>query len=188
MRPHGEKSERKIPAEERQLAIIFADLSLRVPDGNDLGSIIGYGIFNYLRDFNFHSRSLLQRQFEEVKALYSGFEHFLRDSRKSGEYKPHLFGLNTSTEEAIKSLGQEPPLRRVDMDPVHIDGSWIFKGILETLFYRSGNPLDRLRIYGLELNQSVKSRGTVPGNRDCLLADYSDVSQCFIREKGDRRQ
>jgi len=67
-------------------------------------------------------------------------------------------------------------------------GSVLFYHLSDTLINRMGNPLDKLRRYGIGLDSLVRERGVVTGNRNCMIRDYQDISQSFVRFRGDRRE
>ncbi|VVB78696.1 Uncharacterised protein [uncultured archaeon] len=181
------KRKAKIPAEDRQLFFIFNTLAPRVSDSNDYGTIIGYTVFNSLKNFRLISSSSEERLFHEVKNAYTHFENLIKKIKSSDNYTPHLFELQNNTESALEEYSKTriPSINQIPES--EFEGSWIFTGILDTLFNRGGNHLDRLRRYGLELDRAVQRRGVVKGNRSCLERDYRDLYTCFVREKGDRR-
>jgi hypothetical protein len=184
------KKKRKLvlPAEERQLSLVFHNLSPRIPDANDYGTIIGYTIFNALNNFHLITSSQEERIFREVKRTYDHFEDLLKKLDDSQDYLPSLCELQNKTESTLDGFSgiRIQPITEIPIEG--FEGSWIFNGILDTLFNRGGNPLDRLRRYGLELDRTVQTRGVIRGNRSCLQRDYRDLYSCFVREKGDRRE
>ena len=177
-----------LPAEQRQLYLAFHNLSPRIPDTNDYGTILGYTVFNSLNNFHLITSSQEERIFKEVKRTYAGFETLLKKLNGSHDYLPSLCDLQHETELTLDSFASTQIQRITEIPLKGFEGSWIFSGILDTLFNRGGNPLDRLRRYGLELDRIVQTRGLIKGNRACLERDYRDLYSCFVREKGDRRE
>jgi len=177
-----------LPAEERQLALVFHNLSPRVSDANDYGTMIGYTVFNSLNNFHLITSSQEERIFKEVKRTYDHFDVLLKKIKDSGDYLPGLCELQNKTESDLDRFSSLRIQPITEIPKQGFEGSWIFNGILDTLFNRGGNPLDRLRRYGIELDRTVQSRGLIKGNRACLERDYRDLYSCFVREKGDRRE
>ena len=177
-----------VPAEHRQLSLIFKNLSPRISDANDYGTIIGYTVFNALNHFHLITSSREERIFKEVKKTYGAFEVLLKKLNESQDYPSSLYQLHNQTESALEAFSSTPIPRITEIPVEDFEGSWIFSGILDTLFNRGGNPLDRLRRYGLELDRNVQARGLIKGNKTSLERDYRDLYSCFVREKGDRRE
>ena len=65
--------------------------------------------------------------------------------------------------------------------------SVLFSYIFDTLDHHEGNKIDKLRRYGLGLDQTIRKRGVFSGNRTCMLNDYKDITDSFVRAWGDRR-
>jgi len=182
------KRKLKLPAEERQLYLVLHNLSPRISDANDYGTFIGYTVFNALNDFHLKTSSKEERLFREVKKIYESFEILLEKLNHSQDYLPSLCEFQNKTEFKLDNFSSAQILPITEVEREGFEGSWIFNGILDTLINRGGNPLDRLRRYGLELDRTVQSRGLIKGNRACLERDYRDLYGCFVREKGDRRE
>ena len=178
-----------IPAAEKQLFLLFKSLYPRVQDKNDYGTIIGYTVFNSLKGFHLVTSSDEERIFGEVKEVHSGFERVIEGIKKAGgDYLSPLADLHQTTEsELAKIKYQHIPMLR-DISKNDFEGSWIYAGILDSLFNRQGYALDKLRRYGLDLDEVVESNGFLKGNRTSLESDYRALSRCFIRQKGDRRE
>ena len=167
-----------VSAEKRQLAFLLGKLSPQVPNMDDYGTVIGYCVFGALSLFSHNTSSEEERRFEEVKSVYSRIEQFLSDCSSSQNYLSAICNLQGETERRVDDLG------RLLLDQ---NSSRLFLELVDTFRNRVGNPLDRLRRYGLELDRAVEQRGVISGNRNSMIADYNDIQRCFIRAKGDRR-
>lgn len=174
-------------AEERQLYLLFKQLKQKISDVNDYASILGYAVFDALSSFHLSCSSEEERKFEEVKTVYARLENISRAINR--DYFTILYDLQERIEKILeKNKPITIPLYEEETeDSSPFEGSRVFHEILETLESRRGNPLDRLRRSGNDLDSLVEERGLVQGNRNSLCQDYKDLYHSFIRGKGDRR-
>lgn len=168
----------------RQLYNILSSIGNYVEDGNERGSIIGYGIMQALFSFQSTSGSVEERRFEEVKAIYSKLDSALIECRSNNGYhvlsdilkevSPRMDDLMLiSTNGDLKELKE----RSTSTDASLLD--------IVSLPLVSSSRLyqDRLRRNGSSLYDDITLRGMIPGRKNSLIADYNSVKKYFGVQK-----
>ena len=175
--------------QERQLFHQFEDLAESLSDIDELGSGIGLCLFDSLSRFKFSSTSEKEREFAEIRRVYSGLENY-KEKISQGNRTQTILSYQEGVKNYFSSNQKITPLEIIQKRLAigSFDRSLLFHGLVDTINIMDSNRNDLLRRYGLDLLERVNKRGLQEGNFNCLVADYQDIYRAFIREKGDRRK
>lgn len=163
--------------EKQQLFYLLDNLGRFVNDEDELGSIVGYTLIDGLNHFKKDSARHSKIKYDQVRCVYDSFNTTIAECRNE-ESSSVLFKLQDCLDPRIEHyLGGFS--EEIESD--------LLKKIIHAFNIKGGTFQDRIRRYGLDLKKKLENVGESYGKTNILLSDYRSISDCFIREKGDRR-
>ena len=160
--------------EQRQLYHLLNNLSIRVENRDELGTLVGYCVIESLQGFSPTTGSKEELRFQEIKAVHAGLEQTIDQLAIYAQRIPdYSFALMCDKIVATQPLFCSAQQGDADDE----NRRELLKAILASLPDKGYE--DRLRRRGLELVESVRSRGSFRGAHDILTADYEDIDYCF---------
>lgn len=152
--------------EPTQLYNLLNNLRYHITHDGDLATILGYSVLDSLMKFKTNTGSAEEREFEEIKTIYSGLENLTQKLRSDSP-----FGVRCSY---IKSVSEY----LAHSDKEEYSSNLLQEITTATQGSRRSNE-DQINRFGLAIMAQSERKGPFTGTKNCLTQDYQTVRQAI---------